>query len=48
MRLFEKVLLGIVLASTLFVFAGCCCTGGLDDEDLTLNLPHDEGGGGTV
>ena len=44
MRILEKVALGIVLASMLFAF-GCCCTGGLDDEDLVQNT-HNQGAGG--
>ena len=45
MRIFVKVLFGVVLASILFT-ASCCCSGGLDDDDLPLNLPHNEGTGG--
>jgi len=49
MRVIHNILLGIVLASLLFA-ASCCCAGGLDDEDIDLNLPgeHNEGGGGDV
>jgi hypothetical protein len=48
MRILDKVLMGIVLASMIFIAASCCCTGGLDDDNIDLNLPgeHNEGTGG--
>jgi len=49
MRIVHNILMGIALVSLLFSI-GCCCTGGLDDDDIDLNLdaPHNEGGGGDV
>lgn len=47
MRIVHSILLGIVLASLVFVIS-CCCAGGLNDDNIDLNLPgqHNEGGGG--
>ena len=45
MRIIHNILMGIVLASLLFA-ASCCCGSGIDDDDIDLNLPHSEGGGG--
>jgi hypothetical protein len=47
MRVFHNILMGIVLGSMLFLM-GCCCAGDTDDEDIDLNLPHNEGTGGDV
>lgn len=49
MRIVHNILMGIALVSLLFSI-GCCCTGGLDDDDIDLNLdaPHNEGTGGDV
>jgi hypothetical protein len=47
MRLVHNILLGIALAGLLFA-ASCNLFGSLDDEEIPLNLPHDEGGGGDV
>jgi len=49
MRIVHNILMGIALASLLFSI-GCCCTGGLDDDDIDQNLPgtHNEGTGGDV
>ena len=46
MRILHNILLGIVLAGLLF--AASCNFGSLDDEEIPLNLPHNEGGGGDV
>jgi len=49
MRLVHNILMGIALVSLLFSI-GCCCAGGLDDDDIDQNLPgqHNEGTGGDV
>jgi hypothetical protein len=39
----RNLLIGLVFAS-LVLAAGCCCTGGLDDDQINQNLPHDQGG----
>lgn len=44
MRILNSVLMGVVLAALLFSVS-CCCTGGLDDDDINQNLPHDQGTG---
>jgi hypothetical protein len=43
MRLIHNILMGIVLAALVFSVS-CCCTGGLDDDNINQNLPHDQGG----
>lgn len=47
MRIVHTILMGIVLGSLLFCVS-CCCAGGIDDEEIDLNLPgeHNEGTGG--
>ncbi len=42
MRLIHNILMGIVLAALVFSVS-CCCTGGLDDDNINQNLPHDQG-----
>lgn len=42
MRVFHNIMMGIVLAALVFSVS-CCCTGGLDNTDLPLNGPHDQG-----
>jgi hypothetical protein len=47
MRIVHNILMGIVLGSLLFCVS-CCCAGGVDDDEIDLNLPgeHNEGAGG--
>jgi hypothetical protein len=49
MRIVHNILMGIALAS-LLISIGCCCTGGLDDDEIDIISPglHNEGGGGDV
>ena len=49
MRIVHNILMGVALLSLLFSI-GCCCTGGLDDDDIDqgLGIPHNEGTGGDV
>lgn len=43
MRFVSNLLIGLALTMLVYA-AGCCCTGGLDDDNIDLNLPHDQGG----
>ena len=46
MRTLHSILMGIVLTSLVFCVS-CCCAGGVDDDEIDLNLPgvHNEGFG---
>lgn len=47
MRILHNILLGIALAGLLLV-SGCPFFSSIDDDEIPMNLPHDEGGGGDV
>jgi hypothetical protein len=49
MRIVHNILMGVAILSLLLSIS-CCCTGGLDDDNINLNLPgqHNEGTGGDV
>lgn len=49
MRLVHNILMGVALLSLLFSI-GCCCAGGLDDDEIDIIGPgqHNEGTGGDV
>jgi len=38
MRIIHNILMGIALMSLVFAM-GCCCTGGLDDDEIDPGLP---------
>jgi hypothetical protein len=43
MRLINNLLIGLAFCVLVYT-ASCCCTGGLDDDNIDQNLPHDQGG----
>lgn len=46
MTILKNILLGIALAGLLLAVG--CNAGTIDDDQIGLNLPHNEGGGGDV
>lgn len=50
MRIVHNILMGVAILSLLLSIS-CCCTGGLDDDQIPLNQgtpQHNEGTGGDV